>query len=325
MNSVLLKQSTAIDIPFFMGSSLGAPVLSILDGGFTKRISKNGAAFAAMTITITELENGWYLMPLSTAHTDTNGALSITMIASGALNTNMQHQVMTRLPDDLATPTNITAGTITTVTTVTGLTASNLDATISSRMATYTQPAGFLAATFPAGTVANTTNITAGTITTTTNLTNLPSIPADWLTAAGTASDFGTEIGTAVWATTTRLLTAGTNIVLAKGTGVTGFNDIAATDIVSAGAITTSAGKVSGVILTDTLTTYTGNTLQTGDSYALANGASGFVAIKGDSAAIKITTDKIVFTVANQVDANIESVNAVTVLGTGVGGDRWRP
>ena len=54
---------------------------------------------------------------------------------------------------------------------VTGLTASNLDATVSSRMATYTQPTGFLAATFPAGTVANTTNITAGTITTATNLT----------------------------------------------------------------------------------------------------------------------------------------------------------
>ncbi len=48
---------------------------------------------------------------------------------------------------------------------VTGLTASNLDATISSRMATYTQPTGFLAATFPT-TVASTTNITAGTITT---------------------------------------------------------------------------------------------------------------------------------------------------------------
>jgi hypothetical protein len=43
---------------------------------------------------------------------------------------------------------------------VTGLTASNLDATISSRMATYTQPTGFLTATFP-GTVASTTNITA--------------------------------------------------------------------------------------------------------------------------------------------------------------------
>ena len=50
----------------------------------------------------------------------------------------------------------------------------NLDATVSSRMATYTQPTGFLAATFPTGTVANTTNITAGTITTVTNLTNAP-------------------------------------------------------------------------------------------------------------------------------------------------------
>lgn len=57
-----------------------------------------------------------------------------------------------------------------------------LDATVSSRMATYTQPTGFLSATFPAGTVANTTNITAGTITTATNLTNAPT--AGDLTAA---------------------------------------------------------------------------------------------------------------------------------------------
>ncbi len=47
----------------------------------------------------------------------------------------------------------------------------SLDAAITSRMATYTQPTGFLAATFPSGTLANTTNITAGTMTTTTNLT----------------------------------------------------------------------------------------------------------------------------------------------------------
>lgn len=113
-------------------------------------------------------------------------------------------------PTSVASPTNITAGTITTVTNLTnaatagdftstmktsigtavaasavasvtgsvgsvvGLTASNLDTTVSSRMATYTQPTGFLAATFPSGTVANTTNITAGTITTATNLTNAP-------------------------------------------------------------------------------------------------------------------------------------------------------
>jgi hypothetical protein len=75
----------------------------------------------------------------------------------------------------------------------------NLDAAVTSRMATYTQPTGFLAATFPTGTIANTTNITAGTITTVTNLTNLPTIPANWITAAGIAADAGTEIANAVW------------------------------------------------------------------------------------------------------------------------------
>lgn len=76
--------------------------------------------------------------------------------------------------------------------------AGNLDAAITSRMATYTQPTGFLAATFPL-TVASTTNITAGTITTTTNLTNLPSITSNWITAAGIATDAigATEIAAA--------------------------------------------------------------------------------------------------------------------------------
>jgi hypothetical protein len=133
---------------------------------------------------------------------------------------------------------------------------SNLDAAITSRMATFTQPTGFLAATFPPS-VASPTNITAGTITTTTNLTNLPSIPNNWITATGitdgaltgakfasgafdavwsvtarTLTSFGT-LATDVWAVATRTLTAGTNIALAKGTGVTGFNDPASAQIAS--------------------------------------------------------------------------------------------
>lgn len=94
---------------------------------------------------------------------------------------------------------NITGNLSGSVGSVTGLTASNLDATISSRMATYTQPTGFLAATFPTGTVANTTNITAGTITTVTNLTNAPT--AGDLTATMKASV--TTSATASLATTT--------------------------------------------------------------------------------------------------------------------------
>lgn len=71
---------------------------------------------------------------------------------------------------------------------VTGLTASNLDTTISSRMATYSQPTGFLAATFPAGTIASTTNITGGTITTTTNLTTNNDKTGYALSATGSAA-----------------------------------------------------------------------------------------------------------------------------------------
>lgn len=48
--------------------------------------------------------------------------------------------------------------------------------------------------------------------------------------SGASAGDYG-EIGTDVWATGTRTLTAGTNIALAKGSGITGFNDIAAADV----------------------------------------------------------------------------------------------
>lgn len=48
-----------------------------------------------------------------------------------------------------------------------------------------------------------------------------------WTTATG----FATHTAADVWAVATRLLTAGTNIVLAKGTGITGFNDLSAAQV----------------------------------------------------------------------------------------------
>lgn len=76
--------------------------------------------------------------------------------------------------------------------------ADNLDALISSRMATYTQPTGWLAATFPA-TVASPTNITAGVITTVTNLTNAPTagdLTATMKTSVTTAASAATPVAT---------------------------------------------------------------------------------------------------------------------------------
>lgn len=99
-----VKQSTALTIPIFVHDVSGDAVTGLVDAGFTKRISKNGGAFAAMTVTITEMENGWYSVPFSTAHTDTLGVLSITFTHASAKQVNLQLRVHARLPDDLAQP-----------------------------------------------------------------------------------------------------------------------------------------------------------------------------------------------------------------------------
>lgn len=56
--------------------------------------------------------------------------------------------------------------------------------------------------------------------------------------------------------------------------------------------------KVQGVVLVDTLTTYTGNTPQTGDVFPLAS---------TEIADIKAKTDQLTFTIANKVDASIQA------------------
>lgn len=98
------KQSTALDVLFFAHDANGDAVTGKVDGDFTKRISKSGAAFAAMTVTVAERENGWYQVQLSTTHTNTLGVLSVTFTASGIKQVNLQWRVHTRIPDDLAFP-----------------------------------------------------------------------------------------------------------------------------------------------------------------------------------------------------------------------------
>ena len=48
-------------------------------------------------------------------------------------------------------------------------------------------------------------------------------------------------------------------------------------------------------------------------------------AVDTEVAAIKAKTDQLVFSVANQVDANVQSVNEVTVTGDGQPGTEWGP
>ncbi len=76
----------------------------------------------------------------------------------------------------------------------------NLNAAITSRMATYAQPTGFLTAIFP-GSVASPTNITAGTIENVTNLTNAPTagdLTATMKTSVTTAATAATPVAASV-------------------------------------------------------------------------------------------------------------------------------
>lgn len=60
--------------------------------------SKDGAAFASITPTVTELANGWYNLALTSTHTDTVGALALHIISTGADPTDIADEVVADLP-----------------------------------------------------------------------------------------------------------------------------------------------------------------------------------------------------------------------------------
>ena len=69
--------------------------------------------------------------------------------------------------------------------------------------------------------------------------------------------------------------------------------------------------------LVDTVTTYTNNTVQTGDTYALANGSAGFVAIDTVVDAIKVKTDFLPSATAGTAGGVfIAGTNAATTITT---------
>src|SRR5438105_4100227 len=108
----LLKQSTAYTRMFKMIDS--ADHISKKTGlTCTVNISKAGAAFGAAGGTVTEVANGWYKVALTTTDTNTVGDLAYYITATGADDTDFVDQV--------------TAGDL-----------ANLDAAVSSRMATFT-------------------------------------------------------------------------------------------------------------------------------------------------------------------------------------------
>ena len=110
----MLKQSTATNVMVFMTDSAdhiaGKASLTL-----TITASKDGAAFASITPTVTDRGSGWYNLALTTSHTDTLGDLVLHITGTGA--------------DPSDVPSRVVAGA--------------LDADVSTRLAAsgYTSPA----------------------------------------------------------------------------------------------------------------------------------------------------------------------------------------
>ena len=190
----ILKQSTAYNLTVLMVDSTdhvtGKTGLTL-----TITASKDGAAFASITPTVTELATGWYKLALTSSHTDTVGDLALHITATGADPTDVAMVVRARVTDDLAYPA--TSGR-------------SLAVDASGRI----DLGAWLGGT-PNALQSGRVDSYLGAVA----------------SGAIAAASFASGALDAVWSTTTRLLTAGTNIVLAKGTGITGLNDLDAAGV----------------------------------------------------------------------------------------------
>ena len=213
----MLKQSTARNLMVFLTDSTDH-VTGLTGATLTISLSKDGAAFASITPTVTERGDGWYSLAMTTSHTDTLGDLVLHITAASADPIDLREQVFALLPGDAVT---------------------------------------------------------------------VSSIGTNVITAASIATDAVTEIQSGL----------ATASVLASVKAQTDL--IPASPAAVGDAMALTAGAISAV--------------QSG------------LATSGDLTAVKAKTDSLNFTVAGQVDSNIQYVNDVQVKGTGAAGNEWGP
>lgn len=107
----MLKQSTARNLMVFLTAS-SDHVTGLTGATLSISISKDGAAFASISPTVTERGNGWYSIALTTAHTDTLGDLVLRATAASADPIDLREQVFAALPGDSVTVASIAANAV---------------------------------------------------------------------------------------------------------------------------------------------------------------------------------------------------------------------
>lgn len=108
----MLKQSTARNLMVFLTAS-SDHVTGLTGATLTITASKNGAAFASITPTVTERGDGWYNLALTSAHTDTLGDLVLHITAASADPIDLREQVYASLPGDSVTVSSLGTDAIT--------------------------------------------------------------------------------------------------------------------------------------------------------------------------------------------------------------------
>ena len=188
------------------------------------------------------------------------------------------------------------------------------------------------------GSNSGTTTLGAMTVTGATTLTGAVSMPAGLSAVitgslsgnvggiSGTTQTFdalqtaqNSAHGAGSWATATGFATP-TNITAATGIDVTKWAGAAVATPATAGVPEVDVKAINNVATTAVTTVKAVQGLTTADTIATVTGLTA-----SDVGAIKTQTDKLTFTVANQVDSNVQSVNDVLLQGAGVTGNSWRP
>lgn len=230
---MFLRNSTSQVIRFgpFLDSTDGVtPETALTIAQADMQLSKDGGAFAqkAAAGNATHDTDGWYSTTLDTTDTNTNGELIMQINVSGALPVWVKYYIVPASTYDALTTNGLNNVAATDIVSAGAITTSS-------------------------GAVSSVT--TVATCTTNTDMRGTDNA----LLASSAPTNFGDLAITA----TTGLVSVGTNndktgySISGTKTTLDALNDIAATSIVSGGAINTTAGAVDNVTLVATTTTNT--------------------------------------------------------------------
>jgi hypothetical protein len=240
--SYFLRQSTAsqeVPLGYFLDSADGnteETALTIANTdvklhkqGGTSLVSKNSGG-------ATHMANGVYYATLDATDTDTIGMLVLFVHVAGALYVKVECVVLDEaVYDSLFGTTALSTyagGAVASVTGAVGSVTGNVGGNVVGSVASVTAGVTVTTNNDKTGYTLSSAGIQAVWDALTSALTTVGSVGkllVDNVNA--TIGSRSSHAAADVWAVATRLLTAGTNIVLAKGTGVTGFTDLDAAGV----------------------------------------------------------------------------------------------